>query len=103
MTRERIARIRHSGEVLLRPDLGVDRSAHLCVAGELMVDYVRRVSEDYWVLHVQGVSYSEVKIEVNMSRENARLIAGDKGVGKAVLALFDGALSAARQKGGTHE
>ena len=68
-----------------------------------MVDYVRRVSEDYWVVHVQGASYSEVKIEVNLSRENAKLIAGNKGVGKAVLALFDGALSVARQERGTQE
>ena len=71
--------------------------------GKLMVDYVRRVSHDHWVVHVQGVSYSEVKIEVNLSRENARLIAGNEDVGKAVLALFDSALSAAWLESGTHE
>ena len=103
MTRERIARTRHSGGALPRPGLGVDRPAHPGAVGELMVHYVRRVSHDHWVVHVQGIAYSEVKIEVNLSRENARLIAGNKGVGKAVLALFDSALSAARQESGTQE
>ena len=102
MTCERIGRTPHSGRVLPRPGPGVDRPVHLGAVGELMVRYVRRVSEDHWVVHVQGVSFSEVKIEVNLSRENARLIAGNKGVGKAVLALFDSALSAARQERGTH-
>lgn len=66
------------------------------------VDYVRRVSNDHWVVHVQGTSYSEVKVEVNLSRENARLLTrGDgAGVGKAVLALFDQALAAARHESG---
>ena len=53
-------------------------------------------------MHVQGVSYSEVKVEVNLSRENARLLTREDGVGlgKAVLALFDQALAAARHEAG---
>ena len=103
MTCERIARIRHSGGVLPRPGLGVDRPAHPGAVGELMVDGIRRLSQDHWVAHVQGISCSEVKIEVHLSRENARLTAGIKGVGQAVLALFDGSLSAARLESGPHE
>ena len=64
------------------------------------VDYVRRVSNDHWVVHVQGVCYSEVKVEVNLSRENARLLTRKDGVGvgKAVLALVDRALADARHE-----
>ena len=61
---------------------------------------MRRVSNDHWIVHVQGSEYSTVKIEVNLSRENARLIAGNKATGAAVLALFDRAIAAARTDAG---
>lgn len=47
----------------------------------MSVDYVRRVSSDHWVVHEQGASCSEVRVEVNLSRENARLLTREDGVG----------------------
>ena len=52
----------------------------------------QKISDDHWVVHLQARDKSEVKVEVNMTREKAEQLAKHKGdLGSSILFILSGA------------